>query len=563
MDSNSGGTASEVVQGSDDRIFSDRFEQDSSTAADFPRRVLERLTYGARPADVDDFLALGSSDQARLSAWLDEQLDWQELDDSDTDQRLAAAAYQTLDKSISQLWADHVRGDQDRYLPVAETEAARIIRAVYSRRQLYEVMVEFWHDHFNVAGWDFGIAPVFVQYDRDVIRPNALGNFRQLLEAVARSTPMLIYLDNKDNRAGGYNENWARELMELHTLGSDAYYPGAAHGQIPIGDDGLAIGYSDADVYDLARCFTGWTIRNGHWQLPDTPAYDNGDFVFFANWHEGGNKFVLGNFIFGPTAQMEAELAMNYMCVHRATARHVCEKICRRLIDDEPPQSLIESAANVWQEHWQENDQIARVLRHVLSSPAFSEGGGAKIRRPFELMCAALRKSAAEIEPQPTGGWNPYGELLTRLNQTGHGCFRWPSPDGYPDNAEDWTSASVMGQTWRLLSRMPELDDDSDQFLLRIHETTISGLPEPSERSAEALVDFWLDRLIARPVEPARRSELIDFLRQNAAGDAALNITTGLPNGNWSGNDLSAHYTPARLRVTVSLIMMLPEFQER
>src|SRR5699024_7396101 len=126
-----------------------------------------------------------------------------------------------------------------------------------------------------------------------------------MLEAVARSPAMLIYLDNKDNRAGGYNENWARELMERHTLGSNAYYPGAAHGQIPKGDDGLAIGYSDADVYDVARCFTGWTIRNGHWNLK-IPENDTGEFLFYVNWHEGGNKYVLGNFIFGPTGQMEA-----------------------------------------------------------------------------------------------------------------------------------------------------------------------------------------------------------------------------------------------------------------
>ncbi len=562
MYSNTGGIMRGAVQGSGDRIFSDRFEDQSSAGPDFALRVLERATYGARPEDLDHFLSLGSNDWQRLSAWLDEQLAWQSIDDSDLDQRLAAAGYQTLDKSITELWADHVRGGGDRYLPVAETEAARIMRAVYSRRQLYEIMTEFWHDHFSVAGWEFSIAPVFVHYDRDVIRPHALGSFRAMLEAVARSPAMLIYLDNKDNRAGGYNENWARELMELHTLGSDAYYPGAAHGQVPIGDDGLAIGYSDADVYDVARCFTGWTIRNGHWNLPQIPEYDTGDFVFFDNWHEYGSKYVLGDWI-DPLGQIEAVLAMNYMCMHRQTAKHLCKKLCQRLIDDEPPQSLIDSAATVWHDNWQADDQIARVVRHVLSSDFFISGGGAKIRRPFELMCAAFRKTAAEIEPQPTGGWNPWGDLFYRFRQTGHGCFRWPSPDGYPDLGARWTSASVMGQTWRLLSRMPELDDDNDQFLLRIHEQTVAGLPAPSQRSAQGLIDSWLARLIGRPVDASRRIELIDFLRQNAAADAPLDITSGLPDGNWSGGDLSAHYTPSRLRATVALIMMLPEFHQR
>ncbi|NBB92363.1 MAG: DUF1800 family protein [Gammaproteobacteria bacterium] len=562
MDSNTGGTINDVVRGSDDRIFSSRFEDDSTAGPDFARRVLERLTYGARPEEIEQFLSLGSNNEARLDAWLDQQLAWSALDDSELEQRIDDAGYQTLGKSISQLWSDHVLGGQDRYLPVAETEAARIMRAVYSRRQLYELMVEFWHDHFNVAGWDFSIAPVFVHYDREVIRPSALGNFRQMLESVARSTAMLIYLDNNANRAGGYNENWARELMELHTLGSDVYYPGAAHGEIDIGEDGLAVGYSDADVYDVARCFTGWTIRNGHWDLPDLPEYDTGEFVYFANWHEGGSKFVLGTWI-GPLGQLEAELAMDFMCMHQQTARHLCEKICRRLIDDDPPASLIESAAGVWHEHWQSDDQIERVLRHILTSPAFLEDGGRKIRRPFEMMCATLRKTGAEIEPQPDSGWNPYGDLLSRLRQTGHGCFRWPAPDGYPDRADRWTSASAMGQSWRLLSRLPELEHGEGNFLLRIHDITVAGLLDPSQRSAANLVDFWLQRLVGHPVDAGRRGELIDFLRQNAAADAALDISSGAPDGNWSGSNLSAHYTPARLRATVALITMLPEFYER
>jgi uncharacterized protein (DUF1800 family) len=351
--------------------------------------------------------------------------------------------------------------------------------------------------------------------------------------------------------------------MELHTLGSEVYFPGAAHGQIEIGDDGLAVGYSDADVYDVARCFTGWTIRNGHWDLPDLPEYDTGDFVYYANWHEGGSKFVLGNWI-NPLGQMEAELVMDYLSMHRQTAQHLCEKICRRLIDDDPPQALVDSAAQVWNDHWQSDDQIARVIRHIVTSPTFLQGGGQKVRRPFELMCAAMRKAGAEIEPQPTEGWDPYGELLSRLRQTGHGCFRWPSPDGYSDRAERWTSASVMGQSWRLLSRLAETDDNADvHFLLRIHDLTIAGLPNAADRTAAGLVDFWLERLIGGSVASGRRQVLVDFMRQNAAADEPLDITSDLPNGGWSANDLKDHYTPVRLRSAVAMMMMLPEFYQR
>lgn len=566
MDSNPGGTTGAVDRGSGG-LFGDRFEGPTLGANAFARFVLERTTYGPRPADLDAFLALGSTNAERLTTFVDAQLDWTAIDDTELEQRLADVGYQTVGKSVAQLWAEHVRGDMSsgsaRYLPVAEAEAVRIMRAVYSDRQLYEMMVEFWHDHFSVFGWDFGIAPVFMHYDRDVIRPEALGNFRTLLEGVARATAMLIYLDNASNRAGGYNENWARELLELHTLGSDVYFPGATHGQIDIGDDGLAVGYSDADVYDVARCFTGWTIRNGHWEFPDGPEYDTGEHFYYANWHEGGSKFVLGNWI-GPLGQLEAELAMDFLCMHRQTARHLCAKLCRRFVDDEPPPDLVESAADVWQDNWQATDQIALVVRHILTSDAFVDAGGAKVRRPFEMLTAAFRQTGAQIEVAANADWNPYGELITRLRQTGHGCFRWPAPDGYPDTAARWTSASVMGQTWRLISRLPEMrrPDDSD-FLLQIHALTIAGLPDPGQRTAAGLVDFWLERLIGDSISAGRRQELIDFLRQNAAADEALDIVSDQPDGSWGGDDLSAHYTPARLRATVALIMMLPEFHRR
>lgn len=569
MDQFAGGTSARGSEegGDDDVIFPDRFEDRSLDAAGFARQVLERFTYGALPEGIDHFLSLGGSSEQRLAAWADLQLEWQALDDSDLDGRLVSAGYSTLGKSISELWADHVRGSQngwpERNLPVAETDSARLMRATYSRRQLYEMMVEFWHDHFNVPGWGFSIAPVFVQHDRDAIRPQALGNFRQMLEAVAKSTAMLYYLDNRANRSGGYNENWARELMELHTLGSGVYFPGAYHGFIPIGDDGLAVGYSDADVYDVARCFTGWTVRNDHWEFPSDPAYDTGEFFYYSNWHEGGSKFVLGQWI-TPQGQQEAQLVMDRLCIHQATALHLCRKLCRRFIDDEPPEALVESAAGVWRDHWQSGDQIARVMHHIITSDEVMAGQGRKARRPFESMIAALRKTGAEIEPRHYAGWTPYGELFSLFFQTGHGSFYWPAPNGYPDTAQRWTSASAMGQTWRLLSRLPELRYANDgDFLLRVKELTLQAWTDPAERTAANLVDGWLDRLVGSPVATGRRSELIDFLAQNAGADDPLDITSNAPYGNWSGGNLSAHYTPVRLRAMVSLIMMLPEFHQR
>lgn len=550
-----------------DRIFGDDFLDRSQEPMDFARLVLDRLSYGSIPQELDAFLASGGDSEARLSAWLDQQLNWHKLPDSDAESRVGAGGYATLSKSTAQLWADHVRGGMtswpQRYNPLTETEEARFIRAVYSRRQLYEMMVEFWHDHFNVYGWEFMTAPVFSAYDRDAIRPFALGNFREMLENVAQSTAMLYYLDNRDNRSGGYNENWARELMELHTLGVDVYVPGANHGGIEIGDDGLALGYSDADVYDVARCFTGWTVRNGHWQLPQTQAYDTGGFLYWSNWHDGGQKFVLGQWI-PNLGQQEARLVMDILARHRATARHICRKLIRRFLTDDPPEALVESAAEVWRINWDQQDQIARVLRHILTVTTLTGSAGMKVRRPFEMVVAFLRKTGANFAPRRWTGWQPYGEFFNRFTLTGHASFNWPAPDGYPDTAVRWLSASPMGQTWRLLSRMPELRmPDNGPFLLRIQELTLAALPQSEHHSAVRLADFWIDRLIGRSVAPERRAQVIDFLRQNVDPDAPLDLATDAPYGRWSGANLADHYTPVRLRVAVSMIAMFAEFHQR
>jgi hypothetical protein len=255
---------------------------------------------------------------------------------------------------------------------------------------------------------------------------------------------------------------------------------------------------------------------------------------------------------------------MDLACRHQHTARHLAFKLCRRFVDDEPPVSLVESTAAVWHEHWQADDQIARVLRHIFHSEEFCSGTGEKVRRPFEVLTAALRKTDAEISPRDHfSGWQPWGELLTRFQQTGHGSFRWPAPDGYPDTAERWSSVFVLGQVWRLLSRLPELrESGSSGPLMQIQSLSVNNLPS-GQRTARRLVDFWIERLIGRPIAEERRAELIDFLRQNAAADDVLDLESGLPDGLWAAGNLSAHYTPARLRATVALICTCPEFHHR
>ncbi|MFQ5351212.1 MAG: DUF1800 family protein, partial [Thermoanaerobaculia bacterium] len=231
--------------------------------------LLNRAGFGPRPGELEQFTALGATDAERLQAWVDQQLDPAILDDSEADARVAASGYTTLGKTLTQLWADHVVPDelpwQDRIRPIAETELVTFLRGVYSRRQLFEVMTEFWHNHFSVYGWESYEAATWVHYDRDVIRGNALGNFRQMLEAVAKSTPMLLYLDNWLSSQDGPNENYARELLELHTLGDDNYFGTVPRSEVPVDGNGIQVGFVDEDVFAVTRCLTGWSLDGDPW----------------------------------------------------------------------------------------------------------------------------------------------------------------------------------------------------------------------------------------------------------------------------------------------------------
>ncbi len=547
----------------DDLLFTDDFEAVETADVPFAWRVLERLTYGARPDEVASFNALGANDDQRLSAWLNEQLAPETIDDNACEQRLASAGYVTLGKTISQLWADHVRGDQSRGQPALETTAARVLRAVGSRRQLYERLVEFWHDHFNVYGWDFTIQALFSHYDGQVIRPNALGNFRIMLEAVAASPAMLFYLDNKSSRGSAFNENFARELMELHCMGVEAYFPTNSPKDVPLDDEGLKVGYSDWDVYEAARAFTGWTVADGHWQFPDTLEFDSGEFLYWAGWHDVAGKFFLGGFITPNQPELQdGRDALDRLASHPATARHVCRKLAVRLISDSPPVALVESAAEIFRAQWQAPDQIGQVVRHLLQSPLAFDDASGKRRRPYDHVIAMLRKTGAEVVPENLRDWNPWGEFFHRLRQTGHGPFRWRTPDGFPDDAGAWQSTSVLGQTWRLLSRLPQMDDVNDEQILPVLDITRSALA-PAERTPRRIVDFWLDRVLGSQPLDFRRRDLIDFMRQNGSSEQVMDLDSDPPYGFWSGNDLSRHYNGARLNAMVSLIFTLPEAHQR
>ncbi len=525
----------------------------------FAVRVLNHLTYGVTPALLTEFNALGATDAARLSAFLDRQLNPAGIDDSATDARLANAGYTTLGKSLTQLWVDHVAPDPAydvRMRPAWEVQRASLVRAVHSKRQLLEVMCGFWHNHFNVTCTDFSAGPVFVHYHRDVIRANALGNFRTMLEAVAQSTSMMYYLDNESNTRAGPNENFARELLELHTMGAENYLGFMDPFKVPPcpEDTSYPIGYTDVDVYETASAFTGWSVKDGHWQYPTE---DDGTFVYRQAWHDAGPKFVLGMFI-NPEqpAMKDGRDILDRLASHPRVARFICRKLIRRFVSDRPDQALVDSAALVFRANWQQPDQIAKTLRHIFQSDAFLNSWGMKNRRPFELLAAALRGLGSDWTPKV--GDARSDELFWRMGFTGHLPYEWPAPNGYPDTGLAWSGSSGYAMTWKLLEWLTEANDGAATPLqiAPILDATRSGV---GSWTANNLVDFWSRKILGYVPTASRRQVLAAFMAQN--GDPATYVVTDTDA--WAASDPKRHYNQQRLRSLVALILMSPEFMSR
>ncbi|HEX9461636.1 MAG TPA: DUF1800 domain-containing protein [Alphaproteobacteria bacterium] len=431
--------------------------------------ALGRAAYGARPEDVADVMRRG------WPAWVEEQLAPNEAADRGVHERLARLVLPfrhgagpkwpavdekrplaLLDRPIEAVWPLIVnRADMDgaeRRRPRDEVTAATILRAVHSRWQLREVLANFWHDHFNVDAYGSEeVSVALPTYDRDVIRRHALGNFRQFLEAVATSTAMLYYLSNRSSRAGAANENYARELFELHTLGRDAYLndrydrwravPGAAKG--------APVGYIDEDVYEAARAFTGWTVEDGSGidgqrKLPAT-----GRFVYVESWHDGYQKRVLAHDFkqFGAPL-IDGRRVLDFVADHPATAQFVCTKLCRRFAGDDPPSAVVQAAVQIWTASRRAKDQIAQVVRTILLSSDFAAARNAKVRRPLAVVAAFARATGLDLMPaEPL--WNEIGNAGQRL-------FGWPSPTGLPDESEFFLSVNGMRHRWALVLAVAE-----------------------------------------------------------------------------------------------------------
>jgi uncharacterized protein (DUF1800 family) len=487
------------------------------------------MGFGPMPTDFAAFKALGNNDDERLTAYVDQQLNPAAITDTECDGEIAQLGYSTLGKSADQIWLDHVMGEQDRYLPAYEVERLAFTRARFSKRQLLEVLVDHWHDHFNVYAWDYWTAPSYMHLDRDIIRQHALGNFRTLLEAVAQSPAMLFYLDNQSNSGDRPNENYARELFELHVMGAENYFGVRSIDDPAIKDDeGNRLGYIDSDVYGATTCFTGWRVNE-----------ETGRFAFDESAHFPYTKIVLGQVIPEFQGVQDGKQVLDLLAYHPASARYICRRLCRRLISDNPPESIVQAAADVFVANKNAPDQLKKVVRTILLSTEFRTTWGEKIKRPFEYSVSVMRALYADFTPTDSFFWN--------YDSIGQPLFSWRPPNGYPDDRGAWTGTMPMLQRWRhcnWLFGWQYGGEGPDAQSYRIRPEVQIG---DNMTTANEIVDYWSRRIFDQLLPSHERQTIVDFMAAGRNPDF----------------DLPADQIEERLRQMVALICLSPSFQWR
>jgi uncharacterized protein (DUF1800 family) len=503
------------------------------TQAEMIEHVLSRATFGPRPQDRERLRQVG------VAAFLEEQLHPEGIDDARLEKRLAAfdvlrkgsgALVQELVAQRKMRQQERRRGELMKDAPAPEEEdvaeppapaprapkdlrkqlgkagrgpgfdyviqlsEAKLLRAISSGRQLQEVMADFWFNHFNVFAGKDQEAALLPDYEQRVLRPNALGSFPELLEATAHSPAMLIYLDNwrsaapapppvRRERRGrrfagdegeaarrprrGLNENYARELLELHTLGVDG-------------------GYTQEDIVEVARCFTGWTVEE--------PQKDP-RFVFRRNLHDFGEKRVLGHVIPAGRGQEDGERVLEILEEHPSTARFLARKLARRFVSDDPPEEVVERIAATYT---RTHGDIRSMLRTLFESPEFWSRRAlrAKVRSPLELVAASVRGLDAEV-----------GDLLAlakAVARIGEPLYAAQPPTGYPDLAQTWLSSGA------LLARI--------DFGLQLANGQLEGVRVDLSRLAGSGPEQTLERaageLGATDLSEQTRGYILDQLRQ-------------------------------------------------
>jgi uncharacterized protein (DUF1800 family) len=449
----------------------------SSVGPSLETHVLARAGYGPDRWSEERIAALG------VDAYLEEQLHPESIPDDALEARLAG--YGSLGRQFQELVVEYADAPS---LPLRELQRARLLRAALSRRQLEQMLVDFWSDHFNVyAGGGRTQSFAVVAYERDAIRPFVLGRFADLLTAVARSAAMLYYLDNfvsvregfSDRGARrGLNENYARELLELHTVGVEA-------------------GYTQQDVLEVARAFTGWTAYAPPEGGPD-------GFYFYAEGHDRNAKRVMDLALPAGRGLEDGLDLLAYLAAHPGTARRVCAGLAVRFVSESPGPRLLDECVQAYRSS---GGDLEDVMRTLFASPEFRDPRqrGAKHKRPLVFVASLLRATGA----QP--GDDTLDRLLDDLARLGEAPWLAHPPSGVPDDSAHWTGGAALLARFGIVARVTDAD-----AALRIDWRA------PASAPPGALVDSLGERLLPRPAGTDTRAAVVARLEAiPGASDAA------------------------------------------
>ena len=370
-----------------------------------------RLTFGPTAATLTELRSIGTS------AWIDKQLNWSALPDGTAG---SVAIFPRVGQSAAQ-----ILGGAEPWLTRWDMGCAALVRAVWSERQLYELLCDFWTNHLNV---DVNHDPSYAfvpTSDREVIRRHATGRFADMLVASAKSGAMMRYLDLSLSRADGGrlpNENYARELMELHTVG-------------------VGGGYDEADIKEIAYLLSGWSLTD----------QDKGTFTFKSQWHNMG-PLATGGDVLGwrpgsLTGQVAGESFLAHLARHPKTANRLAHKLAIRFISDQvkATDAVVTNAAKAYSDN---DTAIAPMVRSLLTSAEFTASAGKKVRRPFEYLAACMRAARLQFDPAKPVDFR--WQTQSSLELLGQVPYGWPAPNGYPDSNAKWTTAGAMVARWNL-----------------------------------------------------------------------------------------------------------------
>ncbi len=521
------------------------------------RKALNRVTYGVKPGQLKEAEKLG------WETWVKQQLSL-ENNDSECDSLIQNISYELSYKekgkkhikelslfryyaSSEQIW-NSIKGQDkpSRWLMEAgavETGLVTWTKAIHSKNQLFEMLVEFWHNHFNVSvETEDYISCSFPIYDREVIRKNALGNFRSFTESVAKSPCMLLYLDNAFSKASPANENYARELFELHTLGAMHYYNHLYDDwkNVPGAENGESEGYIDEDIYEAARAFTGWTIGNGKknhkLEFPST-----GEFYYYDQWHDHYQKRVLGfEFKSHQDDMVDGHKVLDLVCYHKGTAKNLCTKLCKWFVSDTPSAELIEKTMEVWLSNSTDEDQLLKVVEFILLSDDFTSSLNTKIKRPNHLVLTTAR--ILDLEPSLEWVW--------LMQQMGWKQFSWPLPTGHPDDANYWLNTDMMLKRWNSLPMLLHLNMENGNKTKLTQETL-----KLENTKLDTILDYWSERLLGEKLNSEYKTEMVNSLladMEEMKGQEWSILAKDYPEG-----------LEYKLIQVVGMIALSPEFHKR